>query len=634
MNLFRKAYVVSAIIYIALTLLLLVNAAVSLQAHLIYEAQQFELSAHQVLTDDTVSQTSAVSWLQHHSQASHLHIRYGRERATLVETAEHGPISQLLKTEQWLMPKVSRTIFVGEYIIDYTPEIESQLVHSLTNTAIAIAALFLILMLCFILIRKKIRQQLTKNIAQLNRLLETMLSSPTSVTLPCPLAPEFNRLQTTLISLQHNVVEELEAMRAEQPLLKQDAYHDWLTDLPNKRIFIKSLQQRLGGNSQVANGIVTLIKASTLNHINKTQGYQAGDDYIKRLGEIVKHTAHSYPQAEAFRLSGSDFALIIDRVSEQSASGIAENLCAQFTSFMRETSLESIAHIGMVPFKVGDEVSSLLAYCDNAQSIAQTKGVNAWYLERPADTNQPMHKQNWQELLELTLQGNQLVLYGQYIKPIRGELKSYIELQSRFKNQEGDFVPTHSLISQAEVLDYSLDIDKMVVNAAINIAKSRDGFKETYGVNLSNRSALDAQFVIWLERLLLKEQSVARRLVFEISEHGLHADINACRRFSDAIHRAGARYTIEHFGSSMLSFKYFREMSPDYVKLDGAHTREIETDTKLQYFIRLLVDVTHRMGVKVIAEAVETQQQKQILEMLNIDGIQGYLVDHPTPIRN
>ena len=82
----------------------------------------------------------------------------------------------------------------------------------------------------------------------------------------------------------------------------------------------------------------------------------------------------------------------------------------------------------------------------------------------------------------------------------------------------------------------------------------------------------------------------------------------------------------------MLSFKYFREMSPDYVKLDGAHTREIETDTKLQYFIRLLVDVTHRMGVKVIAEAVETQQQKQILEMLNVDGIQGYLVDHPTPI--
>ena len=633
MNLYRKALLISVVVYLLLTMILLGNTALSLKTHFSDESQIFESSARQVLADETLSKEVAIKWLKSHSPVSRLLISHSESEAPMVDLTHRGSNEALWVIEDWLSQQANVEFSVADYEITYTPEIEPHLIRSLLNTAAAILASMLVLIVCFILIRRKVWLHIDKNIQHLNGLFETMLNNPHTVQVPRKLAPEFANMLPKLEQIQEQIVEPLERLRLELPALKQEAYNDPLTHMPNKRIFVKDLHLRVAEEEeQAGNGIVAIIRATTLEHINKTQGYQAGDNYLKSLGEIVKQTAASYPQAQAYRISGSDFALILDRVSEQSAPGVAENLRSQFSGFMRETELESIAHIGMAPYTTSDTVGDLLSYCDNAQSIAQTKGVNGWYLEKPSSSNRPLSKQNWKELLEHTLGGQRLALYGQFIKPIRGDIKSYIELQSRFKNAEGEFIPTQSLISQAEVLDYYIDIDKMVVEAAFEVAKTPQGLKETYGVNLSNRSALDVHFVIWLERLLLREPAVARRLVFEVSEHGLHADIKACRRFADAVHRAGSRYTIEHFGSSMLSFKYFREMNPDYVKLDGSHTRDVEGDTKLQYFIRLLVDVTHRMGVKVIAEAVETQEQKQLLEMLNIDAIQGYFVGRPAPV--
>ena len=98
------------------------------------------------------------------------------------------------------------------------------------------------------------------------------------------------------------------------------------------------------------------------------------------------------------------------------------------------------------------------------------------------------------------------------------------------------------------------------------------------------------------------------------------------------IHRAGSRVTVEKFGVGITSFKFFQELKPDFIKLDGSYTRDIEEEKNNQYFIRMIVDLAHRIGVNVLAECVETQEEKHVLEKLFVEGCQGYYIGKPGPL--
>lgn len=95
------------------------------------------------------------------------------------------------------------------------------------------------------------------------------------------------------------------------------------------------------------------------------------------------------------------------------------------------------------------------------------------------------------------------------------------------------------------------------------------------------------------------------------------------------IHRVGARITVERFGVGLTSFKFFRDLKPDFIKMDSMYTRNIDEDKNNQYFLRLMVDLAHRVSVSVLAESVEKQQEKYMLEKLFIDGCQGFYIGKP-----
>jgi EAL domain-containing protein (putative c-di-GMP-specific phosphodiesterase class I) len=138
--------------------------------------------------------------------------------------------------------------------------------------------------------------------------------------------------------------------------------------------------------------------------------------------------------------------------------------------------------------------------------------------------------------------------------------------------------------------------------------------------------------MIWLERKLLREPAATPRLVFEISELGLQQNIKTAKRLVDMLHRLGSRVTVERFGVGLTSFKFFRDLTPDYIKMDSSYTRDIDDDKNNQYFLRLMVDLAHRLGISVLAESVESQEEKHTLEKLFIDGCQGYYVGKPAQL--
>ena len=131
---------------------------------------------------------------------------------------------------------------------------------------------------------------------------------------------------------------------------------------------------------------------------------------------------------------------------------------------------------------------------------------------------------------------------------------------------------------------------------------------------------------------MLKDNNIATKLIFEVSEFGLQQNIKASKRFIDMVHRVGARVTVERFGVGLTSFKFFRDLKPDFIKMDASYTRGLEDDKNNQYFMRLMVDLAHRIGVNVFAEGVESQEEKHIIETLCLDGVQGYYIEKPKDI--
>ena len=126
---------------------------------------------------------------------------------------------------------------------------------------------------------------------------------------------------------------------------------------------------------------------------------------------------------------------------------------------------------------------------------------------------------------------------------------------ARFKTNDEQILPTASFFAMAEKLGQIAHVDKLIIESAIDSIKNKNHSDQFFGINITAHSAQDEQFVIWLERLLLKNNNIAAKLIFEISEFGLQQNIKASKRFIDMTHRVGSRVTVERFGVGLTSFK-------------------------------------------------------------------------------
>ncbi|MDW7547425.1 MULTISPECIES: GGDEF domain-containing protein [Pseudoalteromonas] len=443
------------------------------------------------------------------------------------------------------------------------------------------------------------------------------------------LTPSFKRLASFLKSKQEDI-------RNAAHSIKQEAYKDVVTELGNRNMFVEYYEQYIESSSKKAFGSLAMIRCSELQVINQTRGYQKGDEYIKSVSDIIKHVTGTYAGSQVFRLNSSDFAVILPNVPSKEAEEFGDTLQSRFTQFQQNQELSSVANTGIVPYENGKPLGELLSVVDNAMSMAQSKQANAWHIQRESDlvnnVSAGFGNQNWRRVIRDVIASKRVSLMMQNIMPIGKNSKAYAEIQSRFKTEEGQMLPTASFLAMAEKLEMAIEIDQLIIDTSLETIKTRNFNEKYFGINVTASSAHNDQFVIWLERRLLKETNLASKLVFEVSEFGLQQNIKASKRFIDMVHRAGARITVERFGVGLTSFKFFRDLKPDYIKMDASYTRGLEEDKNNQYFMRLMVDLAHRIGVNVFAEGIESQEEKHIVETLCLDGVQGYYIEKPKEI--
>ena len=440
-------------------------------------------------------------------------------------------------------------------------------------------------------------------------------------------------------ALQEGIAE-IRAMMTEQfkntANLEMEAHVDSLTGIENRNRFVQFYEKQIVQESPVKFGVLLITRCSELQTINQVHGYNSGDNYIIKVADIIKNALTTRPTGKLFRLNSSDFATILINEKLKAAEDYARELNIKFNDYQQLNELDSVAFTGLVYFDKSKPLGELLALADTGVSVAQTQKSNSWYSQTDinilTDNSANFGNQNWRQEIDSVLDGGRINLLVQPIQPSGRNNRVYGEILARFLNANGDMLPTATFIAMAEKLDKIIQVDRLIIETAIKEITSKNMLDSSYGINISARSINDEHFMIWLERKLLREPGAAPRLVFEISELGLQQNIKTAKRLVDMLHRVGSRVTVERFGVGLTSFKFFRDLTPDFIKMDSSYTRDIDDDKNNQYFLRLMVDLAHRLGINVLAESVESQEEKHTLEKLFIDGCQGYYVGKPTQL--
>jgi len=545
---------------------------------------------------------------------------YNLTQGELISGSNH-PLASLFPIDM----SDTRTFTEGRLQIKlFKEDILDATISSFQNAIIVLGAAYLLVAITFYLLMLRLNRAIRYSATYISGLSNHSFDAFETSKLGSELKPIGVALEKLKVKLKTNI----DRAADENEKLAKVAYQDPVTGLATRTVFTQKLES-FSELSKDHIGLMAIVKASELAQINNNFGRTAGDDYLSEVANCIRKSLSELPNSECFRISTADFAVFIPDLILKDGIPFLESLKTLFDEYQQTLNTESIAHVGLVPYQHDSDTVKLLTLADTAVSIAQTLGPNCFYMQDKFNGDEVYGDTRWKEAIDDLIHRQALKFYQQPIHPCRTEVLVYKELLTRFYNSEGKFLPTTTVIAMAERHGMILDLDKLIIINTIKMLINTPAMSGAYGINISSSSIMQDSFVAWIKDLLAKQRHIAARLVFEVNESGMQTNLSASHKFVRTMHSVGARVSVEHFGMGFTSFKFFKEVRPDYIKLDGSYTDGIVQDTNNKFFIKMIVDIARRLGIRVIATSVERQEEKLVLERMHVDGLQGYYISQP-----
>ncbi|WP_076413809.1 EAL domain-containing protein [Shewanella sp. UCD-KL12] len=629
MSLSRLFHLLLIVIFFSLTSLSYVESKSSLNA----KAQQRLLSYQALISNTQFEATDGMNLLssleKHFSFQFFQYIHENDSSYNLTEgelfPQYTNPLAQVFPVE---LPD-TRNLNQGRLQVRLsTDDIIGETLLTFEKTLAVIWLTYLLIVVLFTLIMLRFKKSIAYAASYIESLTNHSYDALAASKLCSELTPIKNALEKCKVELKFSSDEAIK----ENEKLQKVAFQDTITGFDTRVRFTQKLES-FSNLSKEEIGLLAMVKATELGQINQTHGRSAGDDYLAKIANCIRKAVSKYPNSQCYRISTADFAIFIPNLVLKDGVPFLESLKSLFDEYQQTLKSESIAHIGLVPYHQDSDPVSLLTLSDTAVSIAQTLGPNCFHMQDKLNGDEVYGDTRWKLAIEDLIRRRAIKFYQQPIQPCRTEVKVYKELFSRFYNKDGKFLPTTTVIAMAERHGMILELDKLIVLNTLKILMDTPSLEGAYGINISSSSIMQESFVAWLKDQLVKKRHIASRLVFETNEAGMQSNLAASYKFVQVMHSVGARVSVEHFGMGFTSFKFFREVRPDFIKLDGSYTDGIEKDTNNMFFIKMIVDISRRLAIRVIATSVERQEEKLALEKMLIDGLQGYYISQPQAVQ-
>lgn len=452
-----------------------------------------------------------------------------------------------------------------------------------------------------------------------------------------PRTRELRRVVESMNRMTARVRDMFEEQSQVAERLRRNAYSDQLTGLGNRRYLSGQVEAGLDISEDAIKGALLLVQLQDLQQVNEEKGFAAGDELLKRAASIIREETTLLNNIALARIAGGDFAIFVPEISPDDVNEMAENLSVKLARLAVERAgiSENIVHIGGVTYNQAPTFPQILAGADNALRAAAQAGTNTWKIVslEPDSSAVVKGKNWWKETLDEVLQKGDILLYAQSVAGC-GDRQGILhkELLSRIILAPGEIVSAGVFVPLAERLRMVSRLDRIVLEKALRLKKELVGV-DAIAVNLSPSSLNDTKFQEWILTELEQLPVNALKYIFEFAEFSAVQYLDSLKEFSIKVQSLGHGVGLDHFGQSLSNFGYLKSLRPDYVKIDRAFTKELEHEkSDSHFFIGSLCGVAHSLDMKVVAEGVETEEQAALLQELNIDAMQGYLIDEPQDI--
>jgi diguanylate cyclase (GGDEF)-like protein len=439
------------------------------------------------------------------------------------------------------------------------------------------------------------------------------------------------------VTAQHKLEEEL----------KHRAFHDALTGLPNRLLFQDRVAQQVAlteRNKTIAG--VLFIDLDDFKVVNDTKGHSIGDELLiaaaARLSGLVRESD------SAARLGGDEFALLVgDAASTAAVEAAAERIVGAFNRpFALSTGLvTTTVTVGVATTRDSTDTDELLRHADLALYAAKASGKRQWRRYQPVLSSGLIRRREIQEALEeaVTKSGFTLV-YQPIVALDTGELAGF-EALIRWPHPEWGMMQPDQFITLAEETGQIIAIGSWVLDqATADITRLREAAarlnsglpgrrRDLYvSVNVSARQFADVGFADSVRQVLTESGLESQALMLELTETALllrderlHSDLAELKTI-------GVRLAIDDFGTGYSSLSYLRDLPIDVVKMDRSFVEGIADSDQSLAVAEGIVQIARTLNLEVVAEGIETEEQRDLLRSMGCHYGQGYLLAMPMPV--
>jgi diguanylate cyclase (GGDEF)-like protein/PAS domain S-box-containing protein len=417
-------------------------------------------------------------------------------------------------------------------------------------------------------------------------------------------------------------------------VLRRQALHDGLTGLPNRTLLNERMRSAIRSSQGTGEKVALLVMdLDQFKDVNDALGHDQGDRLLievsRRLQKVLRHVD------TIARLGGDEFAVLVADADADAAQGVADQI--------RETleqpfqlggiSLQTMGSIGIALYPDhATDVEGLAQRADVAMYSAKRSGVGVSLYSSEHDQSSVRRLALLGELRSAINDGD-LILHYQPSLDLDTGVAHSCEALVRWEHPQHGLMPPGEFIELAEVSGLIHPMTRWIIDQALTQIRTwlDQGIEMTVGVNLSVRNLYDRELVPWLSDLLIERGVDAHLLKLEVTESELMDDPLLALEVLGKLKALGTPTSIDDFGTGYSSLAYLKHLPIDELKIDKSFVGNMINDTSDLTIVRSTIDLSHNLGMSVVAEGVEDGETLRRLADLGCDRAQGYFVSRPVP---
>ena len=423
----------------------------------------------------------------------------------------------------------------------------------------------------------------------------------------------------------------------EEDLLRL-ANFDTLTGLPNRSLCMDRLEQGIGRSSRKNSYLGLLyVDLDRFKKVNDSLGHGVGDELLKnvssRLFECVRNSD------TVCRLGGDEFTIILPEIQDISDAGkVAEKIITvmdrPFIINNNELNISPSIGVSIYPDDAED-METLLKNADSAMYHAKSRGRNnyQYYTQTMnAEARQRLDKEN---RLRHAIESDQFILYYQPQVDTKKLKVTGYEALVRWQDANDGLVTPDQFIPLLEDSGLIISVGEWILRQACSDVKeliSRNPDFKSVSVNLSARQFVDDTIVDRVKQILEETNVKPENIVIEITESILMTETERSLQILSSLNKLGLKLSLDDFGTGYSSLAYLKQFPIDVIKIDQTFVQGLDRGNSDAAICEAIIAIAHQLGLKVVAEGVETQDQFNYMRDRECHSIQGFFFGGPMPL--